>query len=176
MRSLPVAIAFGVTSLGMLVSSSNAQAATFNVPGFGVYDITTTLASDNGNPTLLSSQPWYGDAISALTFSKTVGSILETPNSATAPPANPKDPESSPDLVGPLFSFTSGSAYTYFPGSTLTVTSIGYSSDTTYSFAVATPVASSVPEPSEVLGTLAIGFIGLAFKFKHPSLNVNKVN
>ncbi|MBV8882628.1 MAG: hypothetical protein JO235_01320 [Chroococcidiopsidaceae cyanobacterium CP_BM_RX_35] len=162
MRSLPVAIAFGVTSLGMLVSSSNAQAATFNVPGFGEYDITTTQTSYNGDSTLLSSQPWYGSAIEALTFSQTAGSALGTPNSATSPTSS----------VGPFFSFTSGGAYTYFPKTSLSVTSVGYSPDTTYSFAVATPV----PEPSEVLGTLALGFIGLAFKFKLGRLNLNKVN
>ena len=169
MRSLSIAIAFGMTSLGMLASSSNAQAAIFSVPGFGEYDITTTQTSYNGNSTLLSSQPWDGSAIDAITFSQTVGSSLGTPNSATSPTG----------LVGPFFSYASGGAYTYFPGSSLTVSSVGYSPDTTYSFAVATPVAttvtSTVPEPSEVLGTLALGFIGLAFKFKRSSLNLNKV-
>ena len=111
MRSLSIAIAFGATGLSMLVGSSNARAATFNVPGFGEYDITTTQASDNENPTLLSSQPWYGSAINALTFSQTVGSSLGTPNSAVT-------------VVGPFFSYTSGGAYAYFPGTSLSVTSI----------------------------------------------------
>ncbi|MBV9385582.1 MAG: hypothetical protein JOZ78_04040 [Chroococcidiopsidaceae cyanobacterium CP_BM_ER_R8_30] len=158
MRPLSIAIAFGVTSLGMLVSSNNAQAATFNVPGVGVYDITTLQTSYSENSTLLSAQPWYGNAIEALTFASTVGSSFGTPNPASV-------------SVGPLFPYASNGAYTYFPGSSLKATSVGYSPDTTYSFAVAT----AVPEPSELVGTLALGFIGLVFQFKRSSLNLNKV-
>lgn len=162
MKLKSTAIALGLASLYQLTSSINAQAATFKVPGFGDYDITTVTTSYDANKALLESQPWWGSALAASTFASTVGGSLGFPLG------------SGPFFrySGTVFSgtgFASPNFYTYFPFPISSVINGQQSPNISVVYAVATPATSTVPEPSEMLGTLAFGTIGTGYLLKRRS-------
>lgn len=156
MRSLSIAIALSLTGVTLLTSSSDAEAATFNVLGFGQYDITTLQTSYNASTTFLQSQPWWGSSSAALTFASTVGSSFGAPLSG---------------FYGPLFAYSIQNtnpvkAAAYSTTTIPQIQLINADAPSIFPYAVATPVTSTVPEPSEVLATLAFGAIGAGYLLK----------
>jgi len=155
MKICNIVIATGVAGCCLLASSSNAQAAVFTVPGYGTYNVTATnptvsFATDSA---LLSSQPWFGNQSEASAFAETVGLSLGIKNVY--------------NLVsfGPFFcysadSFSANADATAVYGTTLNLGP--FFRGNTYSFAIASPV----PEPSEVLGTIALGAVGVGYLVK----------
>eukprot|EP01013_Petalomonas_cantuscygni_P045285 TRINITY_DN9876_c0_g1_i1.p1 TRINITY_DN9876_c0_g1~~TRINITY_DN9876_c0_g1_i1.p1 ORF type:complete len:158 (-),score=2.03 TRINITY_DN9876_c0_g1_i1:63-536(-) len=134
-----------------ICTASAGLAATFTVAGTD-YDISTITGTFDDNESLLVGQPWWGDSAQALTFADAVGGGLGDSNF------------SGP--YGPLFALDSliiGADHTalvalYHP---IHGVSIDWAlADTTYHYAIATPV-SPVPLPAGGL-LLLTAFGGVA--------------
>ncbi len=110
----------------------------------GQWDVTTVSGTAAALAGTLGNQIWYGNGALAGVFVHTIGGNLGFPNTF------------SNEARGPIFAFDSSHGFWAYSGGTSLV---GFSSDRTWEWAVASRVT-SVPEPG-ALALLGLGFAGL---------------
>ncbi|RZM75415.1 PEP-CTERM sorting domain-containing protein [Leptolyngbya iicbica] len=147
-----------------MVAAAPAEAALFTVGGTQ-YEVTTIEGFFPDFLSTLENQVWWGDATLATEFATVVNDDLGLPNGDST--------SGNTNILGPIFLYQElipgstalGSAWntTQNPPSAAPAAAIGGVRST---FAVATEVAESVPEPMTLLGLGAVGLVGAGSALK----------
>ncbi len=149
-----VALIGSVLISGIALVPAKSEAAIFNIPGYGQYDITYVYT--NYDDPVIAAQPWYSGKMAAVDFANAVGPSLGAPN---VPPVAPPG-----YILGPYFAYIGpdgGQDIAYYDFKTGTVVefdTIDPNNNNGYRY-----LAEDVPEPQNILGaTTGLAFFGLA--------------